>query len=91
VAACLYFGRVVSIRAPGFQVLPPSSERSPVLRNFFGVTVDLTDLVGNGPPITLDVARRGVWGAGISSSIGAPELAIFIGADFGIAGGSFTK
>ncbi len=52
-------------------------------------TVTLTDLIGNGPPMTLDVQRRGVWGAGISSSIGAPELAIFIGADFGIAGGKF--
>jgi hypothetical protein len=52
-------------------------------------TVHLTDLVDNGPPVTLDVQRRGVWGAGISSSIGAPELAIFVGADFGIAGGKF--
>jgi hypothetical protein len=52
-------------------------------------TVNLTDLVGNGPPVTLDVQRRGVWGAGISSSIGAPELAIFVGADFGIATGKF--
>jgi hypothetical protein len=52
-------------------------------------TVNLTNLVGNGPPVTLDVQRRGVWGAGISSSIGAPELAIFVGADFGIATGKF--
>ncbi|MFY9550925.1 MAG: hypothetical protein WAU32_07230 [Thermoanaerobaculia bacterium] len=51
-------------------------------------TVKLTDLVHGGPPLSLDVNRRGVFGGGISSSIGAPELAFFIGADFGVALGA---
>jgi hypothetical protein len=50
-------------------------------------TVDLTDLVHGGPPLSLDVQRRGVFGGGLSGSLGGPELALFIGADFGVASG----
>ena len=47
-------------------------------------TVNLTDPAGVLPPLTLDVHRRGVFGGGLSTSIGTPEAAFFLGADFAI-------
>jgi len=47
-------------------------------------TVGLTDFTGELPPLSLDVHRRGVFGGGLSTSLGAPEAALFIGADFSI-------
>ncbi|HEY3202765.1 MAG TPA: hypothetical protein VGL03_03795 [Thermoanaerobaculia bacterium] len=47
-------------------------------------TVTLTDSAGVAPSRRLDVARRGVFGAGLSGSIGSPEPTLFIGADFSI-------
>jgi hypothetical protein len=47
-------------------------------------TVNLVDSAGVLPPLTLDVMRRGVFGGGLSGSLGAPETALFIGADFAI-------
>jgi hypothetical protein len=47
-------------------------------------TVALTDFTGTLPPLSLDVHRRGVFGGGLSGSLGAPEAALFIGADFAI-------
>jgi len=47
-------------------------------------TVGLTDFAGTLPPLSLDVHRRGVFGGGLSGSLGAPEAALFIGADFSI-------
>jgi len=44
----------------------------------------LTDFTGAAPPLSLDVHRRGVFGGGLSSSLGTPEVALFIGADFSI-------
>src|SRR5262249_23937638 len=47
-------------------------------------TVTLTDPSGALPPMSLDVHRRGIFGGGLSTSIGTPEAAFFIGADFAI-------
>src|SRR5262249_21691885 len=47
-------------------------------------TVTLTDPTGALPPLSLDVHRRGVFGGGLSTSIGTPEAAFFLGADFAI-------
>jgi hypothetical protein len=47
-------------------------------------TVRLTDSAGVLPDRTLDVARRGTFGGGISGPLGFPEPTLFIGADFSI-------
>ena len=47
-------------------------------------TVTLVDSAGALPPRQLDVARRGVFGGGVSGMVGSPETALFIGADFSI-------
>ncbi len=47
-------------------------------------TVTLADPVGSQPSRQIDVMRRGVFGGGLSSAIGQPELALYIGADFSI-------
>ena len=47
-------------------------------------TVRLTDSAGVLPERTLEVARRGVFGGGLSGPLRQPELALFIGADFSI-------
>jgi hypothetical protein len=47
-------------------------------------TVTLRDSAGALPDLVLDVNRRGVFGGGLSGSLGAPEAALFIGADFAI-------
>ena len=47
-------------------------------------TVNLTDPAGVLPPVSLDVHRRGIFGGGLSTSIGTPEAAFFLGADFAI-------
>jgi hypothetical protein len=39
---------------------------------------------GGLPELSLDVHRRGTFGGGLSSALGAPETALFIGADFAI-------
>jgi len=64
---------------------------SPAIRLRIGVvmgwgeeTVTLRDSASALPDLALDVHRRGVFGGGLSSSLGAPETALFIGADFAI-------
>jgi hypothetical protein len=47
-------------------------------------TVTLTDSAGVGPARQLDVLRRGIFGGGLSGSLGAPEPTLFLGADFAI-------
>jgi hypothetical protein len=47
-------------------------------------TVSLVDSAGILPSQTLDVHRRGVFGAGISSGLGRPEPTLFVGADLSI-------
>jgi hypothetical protein len=47
-------------------------------------TVTLTDPAGVLPPLDLDVHRRGIFGGGLATSIGAPEAVFFLGADFAI-------
>jgi hypothetical protein len=47
-------------------------------------SVLLTDAVGSRPPVTLDVQREGRFGGGVSRTLGFPELAFFLGADFSI-------
>lgn len=49
-------------------------------------TVTLADSAGELAPVRLDVLRRGVFGGGLSSSLGSPEVALFVGADFAIGG-----
>ncbi len=44
----------------------------------------LTDAVGSRPSVTLDVQREGRFGGGVSRTLGFPELAFFLGADFSI-------
>ncbi len=64
---------------------------SPAIRLRVGValawgteTVTLVDSAGVVPTYSLSVQRRGVFGGGLSSAVGQPELAFFIGADFSI-------
>jgi hypothetical protein len=64
---------------------------SPAIRLRIGVvmgwgaeTLTLRNSAGALPDLALDVHRRGVFGGGLSSSLGAPETALFIGADFAI-------
>jgi hypothetical protein len=64
---------------------------SPAVRLRIGVslgwgseTLALADFTGALPPLSLDVHRRGVFGGGLSTSLGTPEAALFIGADFAI-------
>jgi hypothetical protein len=65
---------------------------TPVIRARLGLrlaggseTVLLTDAVNGGrPPVTLDVQREGRFGGGVSRTLGFPELAFFLGADFAI-------
>ena len=64
---------------------------SPAIRLRIGVvlawgaeTVTLRDAAGTLPDLSLNVHRRGVFGGGLSSSLGAPETALFIGADFAV-------
>ncbi len=45
-------------------------------------TVTLTDPDGGRAPRRLEVSRRGVYGAGLSRSLGSPEVTLFLGADF---------
>jgi hypothetical protein len=47
-------------------------------------TVTLSDSTGVLADRRLDVLRRGVFGGGVSGILGAPETALFIGADFAI-------
>ncbi|HTO86506.1 MAG TPA: hypothetical protein VMR54_03140 [Thermoanaerobaculia bacterium] len=49
--------------------------------------VTLTDALGDRPPITLDVDRRGRFGGGFSENLGFPEFTLYVGADFAIGGG----
>jgi hypothetical protein len=46
--------------------------------------LSLVDSAGVLPNLDLDIKRRGVFGGGLSGSLGAPETALFIGADFSI-------
>ncbi len=64
---------------------------SPAIRLRVGVvlawgaeTVMLHDAAGGLPDLSLDVHRRGIFGGGLSTAIGTPETALFIGADFAI-------
>ncbi|MEO8432295.1 MAG: hypothetical protein ABI592_12350 [Acidobacteriota bacterium] len=45
-------------------------------------TVTLTDPEGARAPRRFEVDRRGVYGAGLSKSLGSPEASLFLGADF---------
>ena len=47
-------------------------------------TVTLTDSAGVSPTRVLDVRRRGVFGAGLSGSLGSPEPTLYLGANFAI-------
>lgn len=49
-------------------------------------TVTLTDAVGTRPTQTLSVQRGGVFGAGISSGLGAPEIVLGFAADLSLSG-----
>jgi hypothetical protein len=64
---------------------------SPAIRARIGLrlatgneTVRLSDALGSRPPVTEEVDRGGRWGGGISTSLGYPELTLFVGADFAI-------
>ncbi len=51
----------------------------------WGAETDLLhDATGGQPDLSLDVHRRGIFGGGLSTAIGTPETALFIGADFAI-------
>jgi hypothetical protein len=64
---------------------------SPAIRARIGLrlatgneTVQLSDALGSRPPLTEQVDRGGRWGGGIATSLGYPELTLFVGADFAI-------
>ncbi len=64
---------------------------SPAIRARIGLrlatgneTVVLSDALGDRPARTEEVDRGGRWGGGISTSLGYPELTLFVGADFAI-------
>jgi hypothetical protein len=68
----------------GWKVSPAVRVRATVRLGWGDETVVLTDFTGERPPITLDVLRRGIFGGGIGTAIGAPEVSFFLGADFSI-------
>jgi hypothetical protein len=67
-----------------YAVTPAIRIRVDVALAWGSETVTLTDPSGALAPLSLDVARRGVFGGGLSGTLGAPETALFIGADFSI-------
>jgi hypothetical protein len=67
-----------------YAVTPAIRIRLDVALAWGSETVSLTDPAGVLPPLNLDVHRRGVFGGGLSTSIGTPEAAFFLGADFAI-------
>ena len=67
-----------------YTITPAVRLRISVAMGWGSETVSLTDFTGVLPPLSLDVHRRGVFGGGLSGSLGAPEAALFIGADFSI-------
>lgn len=69
-----------------YAVTPAIRARVSVRMAWGDETVRLTDSAGVLPARTLDVARRGTWGGGISGPLGYPEPMLYIGADFSIGG-----
>jgi hypothetical protein len=67
-----------------YAITPAIRVRVDVALAWGSETVNLVDSTGVLPPLTLDVMRRGTFGGGLSSSLGGPETALFIGADFAI-------
>jgi hypothetical protein len=68
----------------GYAVPPAVRLRLTVRLGWGDETVQLTDFTGERPPVTLDVLRRGIFGGGLGTAIGAPEVSLFLGADFSI-------
>ncbi|HTY41389.1 MAG TPA: hypothetical protein VMH79_05905 [Thermoanaerobaculia bacterium] len=67
-----------------YAVTPAIRIRLDVALAWGAETVSLDDPTGALPPLDLDVHRRGIFGGGLSTSIGTPEAAFFLGADFAI-------
>ena len=67
-----------------YAITPAIRLRIGVVLAWGAETVTLRDSAGALPDLVLDVKRRGVFGGGLSGSLGAPETALFIGADFAI-------
>jgi hypothetical protein len=67
-----------------YAITPAIRLRVGVILAWGSETVSLLDSAGQLPPLSFDVKRRGVFGGGLSGSLGAPETALFIGADFSI-------
>ncbi len=67
-----------------YAISPAVRLRIALLFGWGNETVTMLDSAGVLPPLSFDVHRRGVFGGGLSSSLGAPETALFIGADFSI-------
>jgi hypothetical protein len=69
-----------------YKISPSIALRVSVVLGWGTETVTLTDSAGVIPAAQLDVLRRGIFGGGLSGSLGSPEVALFIGADFAIGG-----
>lgn len=67
-----------------YAVTPAIRARVSIRMAWGDETVRLTDSAGVLPGRTLDVARRGIFGGGLSGPLGAPEPTLFIGADFSV-------
>ncbi len=67
-----------------YAVTPAIRARVSIRMAWGDETVRLTDSAGILPGRTLEVARRGTFGGGLSGPLGQPEPTLFIGADFSI-------
>ena len=67
-----------------YAVTPAIRARVSIRMAWGDETVRLTDSAGVLPDRTLEVARRGTFGGGLSGPLGRPEPTLFIGADFSI-------
>ncbi len=67
-----------------YAITPAIRMRVAVALAWGSETVSLVDSAGVLAPLSFDVKRRGIFGGGLSGALGAPETALFIGADFSI-------
>ena len=67
-----------------YAITPSIRVRLSLRFGFGSEALTLVDSAGVLPTQVLDVKRRGIFGAGISSGLGQPEPTLFVGADFAI-------
>jgi hypothetical protein len=72
----------------GHWVAPKVRTRVFLRASYGSETVTLADAVGTRPTQTLPVHRGGVFGAGLSSGLGSPEIVLGFAGDFSLSGDS---